>query len=230
MPFIDLKEPEGSSARGAAPRTAVAAGIAVALCLVAAIAIFRAVQAADEQTFSIESSPSSAEQEETSGDAEPAVPATVVVYVSGAVAAPGLVELPEGSRVGDAVTAAGGFAESADTAALNLARIVADGEQIDVPTVEEQASDPAAVSGQTGSAPASGSSSPSSSAQTGGLVNINTATQAELETLPGVGPSTAKKIIDDRTANGPFKKKEDLKRVSGIGDKKYASLEASITV
>lgn len=229
MPFIDLKEPEGS-ARGAVPRTAVVAGIAVALCLVAGIAIFRAVQAVDEQTFSIESSPSSAEQEETSGDAVPAVPATVVVYVSGAVAAPGLVELPEGSRVGDAVTAAGGFAESADTAALNLARIVADGEQIDVPTVEEQASDPAAVSGQTGSAPASGSSSPSSSAQTGGLVNINTATQAELETLPGVGPSTAKKIIDDRTANGPFKKKEDLKRVSGIGDKKYASLEASITV
>lgn len=206
MPFIDLKEPEGS-ARGAAPRTAVVAGIAVALCLVAGIAIFRAVQAADEQTFSIESSPSSAEQEETSGDAEPAVPATVIVYVSGAVAAPGLVELPEGSRVGDAVTAAGGFAESADTVALNLARIVADGEQIDVPTVEEQASDPAAVSKQTGSAPASGSSTPSSSAQTGGLVNINTPPRPSSKPCPGWDLRPPRKSSTTARPTGPSRRK-----------------------
>lgn len=229
MPFIEL--PHGFQEGAHRNRIAVAIGVAVIVCLVAGFGIARLVQAGDEQAFEIESPSSSSSQDGQEPAEEATPPASVVVYVSGAVMTTGLVEVPQGSRVGDALAAAGGFDETADPSALNLARVVEDGEQIDVPTREERsAQESAATEGPGSGAPSgSGASSPASS-KTTGLVNINTATQAELESLPGVGPSTAKKIIDDRTANGPFKKKEDLKRVSGIGEKKYASLESNITV
>lgn len=225
MPFIEL--PHGFQEGAHRNRIAVAIGVAVIVCLVAGFGIARLVQAGDEQAFEIESPSSSSSQDGQEPAEEATPPASVVVYVSGAVMTPGLVEVPQGSRVGDALAAAGGFDETADPSALNLARVVEDGEQIDVPTRDERSAQESAATEGQGSG--SGASSPASS-KTTGLVNINTATQAELESLPGVGPSTAKKIIDDRTANGPFKKKEDLKRVSGIGEKKYASLESNITV
>lgn len=225
MPFIEL--PHGFQEGAHRNRIAVAIGVAVIVCLVAGFGIARLVQAGDEQAFEIESPSSSSSQDGQEPAEEATPPASVVVYVSGAVMTPGLVEVPQGSRVGDALAAAGGFAETADPSALNLARVVEDGEQIDVPTRDERSAQESAATEGQGSG--SGASSPASS-KTTGLVNINTATQAELESLPGVGPSTAKKIIDDRTANGPFKKKDDLKRVSGIGEKKYASLESNITV
>ena len=225
MPFIEL--PHGFQEGAHRNRIAVAIGVAVIVCLVAGFGIARLVQAGDEQAFEIESPSSSSSQDGQEPAEEATPPASVVVYVSGAVMTPGLVEVPQGSRVGDALAAAGGFDETADPSALNLARVVEDGEQIDVPTRDERSAQESAATEGQGSG--SGASSPASS-KTTGLVNINTATQAELESLPGVGPSTAKKIIDDRTAHGPFKKKEDLKRVSGIGEKKYASLESNITV
>ena len=138
------------------------------------------------------------------------------VHVSGAVQEPGLYELPEGSRIAAAVEAAGGFSEDAATDGVNLARVLFDGEQIVVPTIEE------AAAGST----SEGSSTTSSSS----LVNINTASASELDTLPGIGPATAEKIIADREANGPFTTIEDLKRVSGIGDKKYENLADLICV
>ncbi|HIR43245.1 MAG TPA: ComEA family DNA-binding protein [Candidatus Aphodovivens avicola] len=143
---------------------------------------------------------------------------TIAVHVSGAVAAPGVYELEEGARVADAVEHAGGFLEGAAENALNLARVLNDGEQVVVPTAEEQAA-------QQSAAEASGGA-----AGVGGKVNINTASVEQLDTLPGVGESTAQKIIADREANGPFSSPEDLKRVSGIGDKKYAELADLITV
>ena len=146
---------------------------------------------------------------------------TVVVHVGGAVADPGVRELAEGSRVQDAVDASGGFAEGAASDALNLARVLSDGEQVVVPTLEESA-------GAQG-ADAAGAGASSGSAA-GGRVNINRATAAELDTLPGVGPSTAEKIVADREANGPFATTEDLKRVSGIGDKKYEELADLVCV
>ena len=229
MPFIEL--PHGLQEGAQGNRIVVAIGVAVIVCLVAGFGVARLVQAGDEAAFVIESSSSSSSQDGQAPDEEATPPASVVVYVSGAVTTPGLVEIPEGSRVGDALTAAGGFDETADSSALNLARVVEDGEQIDVPTREERsAQESAATAGPGSGAPSGSSASSPASSKTNGLVNINTATQAELESLPGVGPSTAQKIIDDRTANGPFKKKEDLKRVSGIGEKKYASLESNITV
>ena len=155
-----------------------------------------------------------ADAEDAGGQVAP----TIAVHVSGAVAAPGVYELEEGARVADAVEHAGGFLEGAAENALNLARVLNDGEQVVVPTAEEQAA-------QQSAAEASGGA-----AGVGGKVNINTASVEQLDTLPGVGESTAQKIIADREANGPFSSPEDLKRVSGIGDKKYAELADLITV
>lgn len=161
-----------------------------------------------------------AQPQGTDGASEIEQPApTIAVHVSGAVAAPGVYELAEGSRAADAIEAAGGAAEGAAADALNLARVLSDGEQIVVPTAEEHAQQQAAASGVG-----------ASSGAAGGKVNINTATAEQLDTLPGVGESTAQKIIADREANGPFSSPEDLKRVSGIGDKKYAELADLITV
>lgn len=147
------------------------------------------------------------------------------IHVGGAVCAPGLYELPEGSRAAAAIEAAGGFAAGAASDAVNLAQELSDGEQVIVPTEEEYASGRAF--GNSGSSTGVGTSGSSTAS---GLVNINTATVAELDTLPGIGESTAQKIVADRSANGPFKAVEDLKRVSGIGDKKYEQLAALICV
>ena len=140
--------------------------------------------------------------------------ATILVHVDGAVRSPGVYELEEGMRVQDAVLAAGGLAESADTSGMNLAARVGDGEKVHVPLAGEDA-----VMGGG----ATSSSSPS-------LVNINTATAEELDELPGVGESTARAIIEDREKNGAFGAPEDLMRVSGIGEKKFERLEAMICV
>jgi competence protein ComEA len=148
-----------------------------------------------------------------------------VVYVCGAVRAPGIVRLPADARVADAVTLAGGPTGRAQLDAVNLAAKVVDGQQIFVPARGESA---AAV---PGSAPAGGPSSEvASSAGSTAPVNINTATLEQLDALQGVGPATAQKIIDYRTANGPFKRIEDIKNVSGIGDAKFAAMKDSITV
>ncbi len=154
---------------------------------------------------------------------------TFFVHVDGAVASPGVYELAAGSRANDAVRAAGGPTEGADLSMLNLAQKVSDGEKIHVPAQGEAAPQPsqADVGSTDPSVPPSGSGSSKGGAS---LVNINTASVDELKTLSGVGESTAKAIVEDRTNNGPFASKEDLMRVSGIGEKKYAKLEGSICV
>lgn len=149
---------------------------------------------------------------------------SVTVHVVGAVLTPGVYSLPPGSRVSDAIAAAGGVTGDAAEEGINLARVLADGEQVRMLTQEEYESGSAGVSG----APAA--TSGGSGAAVGGKVDLNRATVAELDALPGVGPSTAQKIVDDREANGPFKKVEDLMRVSGIGQKKFDALKDLITV
>ncbi len=143
-------------------------------------------------------------------------PATVCVHVDGAVAAPGVYVLPEGARANDAVAAAGGLVEGADTSSVNLAAPVADGEKVHVPR-EGEASAPAA-------------SGDGAQEGTGGPVNINTAGVEELDELPGVGEATARAIVEDREQNGPFSTPEDLMRVSGIGEKKFERLQGLICV
>lgn len=163
--------------------------------------------------------------EAESGTEETAVK-HIFVHVVGSVQAPGMVELEAGQRVSDAVQAAGGFTSEADQLSVNLARQVEDGEQIVVGSVQESTG--SSSSGQSSSSSEQSSETGTSAAS--GKVNINTATVEQLTTLKGVGEATAQKIIDYRQQNGSFKKIEDLKNVSGIGDKRYAALKDSITV
>jgi competence protein ComEA len=148
-------------------------------------------------------------------------PRPLCVYVSGAVAQPDVYELPYDSIVKDAIEAAGGPTGEADLDRINLARRVYDEEQIYVPQKGEE-SPPVS--------PPSGPSVPSSSSQGGDKVNINTATAEELDTLPGIGPSLAQRIIDYRTANGPFQSIEDIKNVRGIGDVTFEEMKDKIMV
>ena len=135
----------------------------------------------------------------------------IYVHILGAVARPGLYELRDGDRAVDAVAAAGGLLETADQAQLNLARFLVDGEQIVVPVVGEV---PVAVPGVTQS----------------GLVNLNTADAATLETLPRVGPAMAARILEWREANGRFTAVEDLLGITGIGEKTFEGLKHLVTV
>lgn len=151
-------------------------------------------------------------------------PNAIVVHVDGAVASPGVYELAIASpRVRDAVDAAGGLAQGADTSSMNLALPLGDGQKVHVPFEGEAAGAEAYSSGGDAVVGSVSSSMPS-------LVNINSATAEELDSLPGVGPSTAAAIVEDRDANGPFSSVEDLMRVSGIGEKKFAKLRDHICV
>jgi competence protein ComEA len=142
--------------------------------------------------------------------------AEVIVAVEGKVEKPGVVHLPAGSRVADALEAAGGAKPGVDVAMLNLARKVVDGELILVGvTPSPGMSVPAAAGGATAA---------------GGPVNLNTATLADLDTLPGVGPVLAQRILDARTAQGGFKAVSDLRKVDGIGDARYEELKDLVTV
>ncbi|HEY0247488.1 MAG TPA: ComEA family DNA-binding protein [Gryllotalpicola sp.] len=148
--------------------------------------------------------------------------APVVVHVLGQVAHPGVYELPSGSRALDAIGAAGGFAAAADRSGLNLARVLADGEQLFVPKPGE--SPPAAAApAPLPAGPGAGSGSGTGPLE-GGRVDLNTATLEQLETLPRVGPALGQRILDWRAQNGRFASVDDLKNVSGIGDKTFAGL------
>lgn len=141
----------------------------------------------------------------------------IVVQITGAVPRPGVYAFPHGARVQDAISAAGGFLAEADKTGINLARVLEDGEQIDIPFGE----------GASIVIPTPGEEIVTSSTE---LININTASQAELESLPGIGPTTAVKIIDYREANGPFLNPEDIINVSGIGPGTYERIKDLITV
>ena len=166
----------------------------------------------------------------------------ITVHVVGAVLAPGVYTLRSGSRVVDAVEAAGGVSTDADTASVNMALPLADADQVFIPsrgathatrptagptakrTNPTHPTVPQAIAAATTVAMAPG-------AQVGsGIVNINTADSEALESLPGVGPSTAKAIIAHRQANGPFGKVDDLLNVKGIGDGKFADMKPFVTV
>ncbi|GAA5053568.1 competence protein ComEA [Thermocatellispora tengchongensis] len=144
---------------------------------------------------------------------QPTAP-SLIVHVTGKVRRPGVITLPAGSRVTDAVAAAGGVKKGATTGPLNLARRLIDGEQIVVGAPHTAAAQP----------PLTADSPP------GAPINLNTATAEQLDTLPGVGEVLARRIVDYRESHGGFRDVAQLQDVSGIGDSKYADLKDKVTV
>jgi competence protein ComEA len=174
--------------------------------------------------------PSAAALVTASPEAEPSVraspTATVVVDVAGKVRHPGIATLPAGSRVVDALEAAGGPRRGVDTVGLNLARVLVDGEQI---VVGRPA--PGGVAAPAASAPGSGTgTAPGAAGATTPMVNINTASLTQLEELPGVGPVTAQAIAQWRTEHGAFSSVDELLEVSGIGEATLSEMAPFVTL
>ncbi|WSB79221.1 ComEA family DNA-binding protein [Streptomyces sp. NBC_01775] len=156
----------------------------------------------------------------------------LVVDVSGKVRKPGVRRLPSGSRVADALEAAGGLRPGADTSGLNRARLLVDGEQIVVGTPGKGKGGP--QPGAPGPGPGSGStaaaaSGGSAAGPSGAPISLSSATPEQLETLPGVGPVLAQHIVDYRTEHGGFSSIDQLQQVNGIGDKRFADIKPQVT-
>ncbi|HSL46518.1 MAG TPA: ComEA family DNA-binding protein [Anaerolineales bacterium] len=141
----------------------------------------------------------------------------VIVYITGAVPRPGVYALPKNARVQDAISAAGGFLAEAEKSQINLAALLEDGQKLDVPFLE-------------GALPILATPGPTVVSVTTELININIASVSELDTLPGIGPSLAQRIIDYREQNGPFISPEDVINVPGIGPGNYERFKDQITV
>ena len=152
----------------------------------------------------------------------------LLVDVAGKVRRPGVVSLPLGSRVADALRAAGGVRPGVDIGLLNLARPLTDGEQVIVGLAVPGAGP--AVAGTGTGPPASGAGSGGAGSAAGSPVNLNLATTADLDGLPGVGPVLAQRIVDWRTAHGPFTSVDQLREVSGIGDRRFQDLKDLVRV
>lgn len=207
--------------------------VAILVVIAAASGLAMASFGGHSSSVSFErSDEASASDARGSGDASPdddssaksSSAAEVYVDVDGAVVRPGVYRLKDGARVSQAIDAAGGLTAEADVTGLNRASKVADGQKIYVPKVGEQQTVSADGGADGGAVLASGAN------DVAGLVNINTASAAELQTLSGIGPSMAQSIIDERTKNGAFASVDDLMRVSGIGEKKLAKIKDCICV
>jgi competence protein ComEA len=176
----------------------------------------RATTTAVDATTTVPASPA------TPAASTSAAPSELVVHVAGHVVAPGVYTVRAGSRVVDAVAAAGGASGDAATDSINLAELLRDGDRVYVPGIDDAAVVPAGV---TPAAPvSSGGATPS------GPLDLNTATAEQLDALPGVGPSTAAAIVAYRAANGPFSSVDGLDQVRGIGPSKLAALRDLVTV
>ncbi|TYP57581.1 helix-hairpin-helix domain-containing protein [Thermosediminibacter litoriperuensis] len=201
----------------------------ILLLLLAAVSILAAVsgyyalfEKSPDVAFRLENGPAVTVFQPTGDTAQDsAQPAKIVVHVAGAVERPGVYVLEEGRRVIDAIEAAGGCLSEADLASLNLARKLRDEDKLYVPQIGE--------SPVTGNAGSNGGNAGVSSI-TDGRININTAGLEELDKLPGIGPALAQRIIDYRNQHGPFKSVEELKSVSGIGEKRFEELKNLVKV
>ncbi len=199
--------------------------------------------AGEEISVSDDSEQNKSEQnksEETNfAETDPKSEEDMIVYVCGAVECEGVYELPHGSRVVDAVKAAGGFSLDAETTYINQAQVLEDGVKLKIPTCEEvaaldneslpSAGDVGASEGSAAFGINDGSNSDSSSASDS-KININTASESELITIPGIGPSKASSIISYREENGKFSAIEDIMNVTGIKEKFFEKVKDHITV
>ena len=200
-------EPAEPSVARLLPGGASVAALIAVVVLIAAVGVWRHAATREHSQALAQSSSEREESEAASVAAGPSAPqssgehADVVVYVSGAVASPGVLTLPATSRVIDAITAAGGATPEADLESINLARILVDGEQIRV--------------GVVGESPPSASAGAGTDAQA--CVRLATATETELQTLPGIGPALATRIISYRATHPRLSSVEELDDVPGIG-------------
>ena len=151
----------------------------------------------------------------------------IVVHITGEVKNAGIVYLESGARIADAIEAAGGATEDADLDQVNLAYLLEDGQKIYIPNKNEEIEQGEYIISDSGENVIEESSS---AKEVSGKVNINTATQEELETLTGIGSVLAQRIIEYREENGNFESIEDIKNVKGIGDSKYSDIKDSICI
>lgn len=226
------------------PRAALALiSVGVIAALVAAVAVFGSSGGQDEGQYPVVNfagASASAASSVAAASSSAAPPKELVVAVVGLVRAPGLHRLPSGSRIADALAAARGALGGADTASLNLAQPLRDGDQIVVGTTDQKsglklrssvvAAGGGGTGGGGGGSGGSGGGTVGASAGPGALVNINTAVAAELDRLPGVGAATAAAIIAYREQHGLFATVDDLAKVSGIGTAKLAKIKPMATV
>ena len=200
----------------------------IVIAIIGAIGYF--VYAKDEQpqleNLNIENTSTNESNKENSENTK------IVIHVSGQVNQEGIVELEQNCRVSDAIEKVGRLKEDADISNINLAEILEDGTKIYIPKKGELEQNTSVDNSnfQGSGTQTSSSSKTYSNSTKNTIVNINTASQTELETLPGIGPSTALKIINYRKENGKFKTIEDVKNVSGIGDAKFEKIKALIKV
>jgi competence protein ComEA len=162
--------------------------------------------------------------------AAPPTPQMLAVYVSGAVINPGVYMLPEGSRIADAIQAAGGPQPEANMELINLAARVRDEQHISVLRMGETPVAQAPPAQSPSTSPAQSNRQPTPQPKPPGKLNLNTATAAQLEELPGIGEVLAARIIDYRTANGPFKTVEEIMSVPGIKEAVYEQIRDLVTV
>ncbi len=231
-PHDALARLDPSARRRAGPRLRLGVG-AAAVLLIAALVVAVLVSMLGQQASRTNVGPNGTPQTGDPGGHDlqqhapaPGPHAIIFVHVLGAVRNPGLFELHDGARVIDGVAAAGGLTETADQGGANLARILSDGEQLYIPHLGEA---------QPGAPPDGGSSAGPPGVGTGagvvgGKLNLNTAGIAELDTLPRIGPAMAQRIVDYRDANGRFSSVDDLRNVTGIGDKTFEALKDLVTV
>lgn len=153
----------------------------------------------------------------------------VIIHITGSVKNPGIVKLKDGSRIEDAIEAAGGLTENADITNVNLAYVLDDGVKIRIPSITDEKNGDEQILEEE-----SGENIIEETNMTLGAstkeININKATETELQSLPGIGASLASRIIEYRNQNGKFSKIEDIKNVNGIGDSKYDNIKDFITV
>lgn len=156
----------------------------------------------------------------------------IVIHITGAVQKTGILVLPEGARIADAINSAGGSTEEADLNEVNLAYVLQDGQKIYIPTKEDKIKleSKVYITSGSGNNVIVQTANIDKSLKNGGSkkVNVNTATQEELESLPGIGPSIASRIIEYRQQNGKFSSIEDLQSVKGIGDAKFDKIKEQV--
>ncbi len=204
-----------ADATGTTPVRIAVGGVLLVVALVVGLWLTRPAAVPPEVSFPFASSTSAPGSSSTTSST---APDELVVHVAGAVVQPGVLRLPLGSRVIDAIDAAGGLAPTADGTRINLAAPVADGERVYVPAVGEAT--PAVI----------GPSGPSGDGAPAGPLDLNTADEAALDALPGIGPATAKAIVEHRTKIGRFTSVDQLLDVRGIGEAKLEELRPLVRV